>query len=197
MYTPSGFVEKYSRVIHQVIENNPLATVVINGDAGLLVNHLPLMLENESVLIGHIAANNEMVNLDGVDVTVVFTGEDAYVSPNWYPSKKEHHKLVPTWNYQVVHIRGRLSIQRDDKSKLAAVGKLTKWQEEKANGSKAWKMSDAPQEFMSQMLGNIAAMSITIDSVEAKSKLSQNRESGDYENLKKIMAESGKRFIYD
>lgn len=196
MYTPQSFRETNNLVVNQIIENHPLATVVISRGSDLLINHIPMMLEG-SALIGHIAINNELAGLDGVEVTAIFNGEDAYVSPNWYPTKQEHHKLVPTWNYQVVHIKGRLSIQQDDKSKLSAVGKFTKWQEEKVNGVDAWKLSDAPKEFMSQMLDNIVAISIAIDSVEAKSKLSQNKDARDYENLKAVMASSGKQFIYE
>lgn len=197
MYTPPSFVETNQHVVNQIIENNPLAIIVANTGIDLLVNHIPLMLLDDSVLVGHIAISNELVGLDGVEVTVIFNGEDAYVSPNWYPTKQEHHKLVPTWNYQVVHIKGLLSIQQDDKSKLSAVGRFTKWQEELVNGEGAWKMSDAPKEFMSQMLGNIAAVKISIDSVEAKSKLSQNKDVIDYENLKAVMARNGKQFIYE
>jgi transcriptional regulator len=110
----------------------------------------------------------------------VFRGEDAYVSANFYPSKAENHKSVPTWNYQAVHVHGTISFQHDDHSKRAAVGLLTRIHERRVNGQNGWRMADAPADYMQMMLGNIVAFRIAVTRVLAKSKLSQNRTDQDH-----------------
>jgi transcriptional regulator len=117
---------------------------------------------------------------DGQDVLVIFRGDDAYVSPNFYPSKPEHHRHVPTWNYQVVHVYGQITFQHDEQTKRAAVGLLTRTHERRLNGQSAWRMADAPGDYMQQMLSNIVAFRIAVHRTLAKSKLSQNREERDY-----------------
>jgi transcriptional regulator len=133
-------------------------------------------------LIGHVALNNDMHRLveESQEVMVIFRGDDAYVSPNYYPTKPEHHRHVPTWNYQVVHIYGNITFQHDEQPKRAAVGLLTRNHERKLNGDKAWRMADAPMDYMQQMITNIVAFRITPSRILAKSKLSQNREERDY-----------------
>jgi transcriptional regulator len=117
---------------------------------------------------------------EGQEVLAVFRGEDGYVSPNFYPSKPEHHRHVPTWNYQAVHVYGDISFQHEERAKRAAVGLLTREHEQRRNGDKAWRMADAPADYMMQMLANIVALRIGVRRVLAKSKLSQNREKRDY-----------------
>lgn len=117
---------------------------------------------------------------EGQDVLAIFRGDDAYVSPNFYPTKPEHHRHVPTWNYQAVHVYGRITFQRDEQAKRAAVGLLTRTHERRLNGQNAWRMADAPADYMQQMLGNIVAFRIVVHRTLAKSKLSQNREQRDY-----------------
>ena len=129
---------------------------------------------------------------DGTDMLAIFRAEDADISPNWYPTKQQTHRHVPTWNYQVVHVRGRVTFSHAHKDKLAVVGKLTKFQERQASGDKAWKMSDAPQDFMAHMLDNIVAFTIDIETITAKSKLSQNREEVDFTSVSGAMQRSGK-----
>lgn len=182
MYIPAHFHEIDPAEIDAVIDAVPLACIVAHTTDGLIANHIPLLVAPNGTLIGHVALANDMhrVLLDGQDVLVIFKGDDAYVSPNFYPSKPEHHRHVPTWNYQVVHIHGTITFQHDMHTKRAAVGLLTRLHERRLNGDAAWRMADAPADYMDQMLGNIVAFRIAANRTLAKSKLSQNRDERDF-----------------
>ena len=182
MYVPPHFQEISKDEIDAVIDSAPLACVVAQTDSGLIANHIPLLRAPDGTLIGHVALANDMHRLvaDDQEVLTIFRGDDVYVSPNFYPSKSEHHRHVPTWNYQVVHIYGRIAFQHDAQAKRAAVGLLTRHHERRLNGPRAWRMADAPADYMEQMLGNIVAFRIHVERILAKSKLSQNREARDY-----------------
>lgn len=196
MYLPPHFEETRQSQIEGLIEAFPLATLtcVVAGD--IVANHIPMLLKNEQ-LIGHIAYNNDLHRMleDHSRVLVIFRGEDSYISPNWYPTKQDHHKHVPTWNYQVVHIEGRMTFQHDDKSKRAIVGQLTRHHEARTNGDRAWKMADAPKSFMDSKLAEIVGFRILIDRVIAKSKVSQNREAVDFENVAREMDRTDHRHL--
>ena len=181
MYIPPHFQEVSSVEIAAIIEAAPLACIVAQTAQGLIANHIPLLRAPDGSLIGHVALANDMHRLiaDGQEVLAIFRGEDGFVSPNFYPSKAEHHRHVPTWNYQVVHARGTIRFQHDDHAKRAAVGLLTRSHERRVNGAQAWRMADAPADYMQQMLGAIVAFRITVTEWLAKSKLSQNRDARD------------------
>jgi transcriptional regulator len=182
MYVPPHFEEIEPARIRAVIDTAPLACIVAQTEAGLIANHIPLLAAPDGTLIGHVALANDMHRLlsEGHAVLAIFRGEDAYVSPNFYPSKPEHHRHVPTWNYEVVHVHGTITFQHDDHAKRAAVALLTRTQERRANGHNAWRMADAPADYMKQMLDGIVALRIAVTRTIAKSKLSQNRERRDY-----------------
>jgi len=108
---------------------------------------------------------------------VIFRGPQGYISPNWYPSKRETHRHVPTWNYEVVHAHGRLRIVDDEKFVRAVVARLTRRHE--ADQAKPWKMGDAPADYLDQMLGMIVGIEVEITRLEGKRKLGQNREARD------------------
>ena len=181
MYVPALFQEVDQAVINDVIATAPLACIVAHTAEGLIANHIPLMTQGDGVLLGHVALANDMHRIlaDGQEVLAIFRGMDGYVSPNFYPSKAEHHRHVPTWNYQVVHAHGEIAFQHDEQTKRAVVGLLTRTHERRLNGKDAWRMADAPADYMTQMLANIVAFQITVRRVLAKSKLSQNREERD------------------
>ncbi|WP_417669799.1 FMN-binding negative transcriptional regulator [Roseibium sp.] len=185
MYMPDMFVEVEPSEISGLIEAHPLAAIVTNGTDGLAANHIPVLRHGEDRLVGHIALANDMhrTAADGAEVLLIFRGEDAYISPNWYLSKKTNPNHVPTWNYQVAHVYGRISFQHDEKSKRAVVGRLTKRFEAETNGDAGWKMSDAPRDYMETMLSNIVAFEVEITKVLGKSKLSQNRLAEDFANV--------------
>ena len=123
MYLPDHFVETDQSEVAALIAGFPLAAIVAQTSQGLIANHIPLMADGDTALIGHIALNNDMHRLipDGADILAIFRGEDGYVSPNLYPTKPAHHRHVPTWNYQVVHVAGRITFQHDTKTKRAVV----------------------------------------------------------------------------
>jgi transcriptional regulator len=193
MYLPEHFKEVDEAEIASVIAAAPLACIVAQTDVGLIANHLPLLTGADGALVGHVALANDMHRLvaEGQEVLVIFRGEDGYVSPNFYPSKPEHHRHVPTWNYQVVHVHGRIAFQHDERAKRAAVGLLTREHERRVNGATAWRMADAPADYVSQMLVGIVAFRIAVGRVLAKSKLSQNREPRDYQGAVKGLRASG------
>ncbi|MBK4217359.1 FMN-binding negative transcriptional regulator [Paracoccus caeni] len=193
MYLPPHFEELRAGEIARIIADAPLASVVAETEEGLIANHLPLLAGPDGVLIGHAALANDMHRLiaEGQQVLVIFRGEDGYVSPNFYPTKSEHHRHVPTWNYQVVHVYGTISFSHDEKAKRAAVGLLTRDHERRLNGDRAWRMADAPGDFIGQMLAGIVALRIAPVRVLAKSKLSQNREARDYLGAIEGLRDSG------
>lgn len=182
MYIPPHFEEISSDEIKAIVDAAPLSCIVAQTAGGLIANHIPLLSAPDGVLIGHVAKANDMHRLiaDGQEVLAIFRGDDAYISPNFYPTKPEHHRHVPTWNYQVVHAYGAIAFQHDEHAKRAAVGLLTRNHERRLNGKQAWRMADAPADYMEQMLGNIVAFRIEVQRTLAKSKLSQNREERDY-----------------
>ncbi len=182
MYIPDHFHEISAQEIAAVIAAAPLACIVAQTDQGLMANHLPLLAGPDGILLGHVALANDMHRLIAADqeVLAIFRGADGYVSPNYYPSKADHHRHVPTWNYQVVHVSGTITFQHDLAAKRRAVGLLTRQHERRVNGEAAWKMADAPRDYMNAMLDNIVAFQLNIQKVLAKSKLSQNRADADH-----------------
>lgn len=197
MYLPAHFEDTDSEAIAGLIAAFPLAAIICVHGEEIIANHIPLMMTDASELVGHIAKANTLHELieDGARMLAIFRAEDAYISPNWYPTKQETHRHVPTWNYQVVHIRGRISFSHVRKDKLAVVGRLTKIQEQKTFGDRAWKMSDAPRDYMEQMLDNIVAFRIDIENIAAKSKLSQNRKAADFGGVSRAMERGGHKTL--
>ena len=117
---------------------------------------------------------------DGQKVLAIFRSDDAYVLPEFYPTKPEHHRHVPTWSYHAVHVHGSIRFQHDTHAKRLAVGLLMRIDEQRVNGKAAWRMADATADYMEQMLGAIVAFSIEVNRTLAKSKLSRNRKERDY-----------------
>lgn len=181
MYVPAHFEETRPDELHRLIRGYPLGILVTGHDGLLDANHLPFELElsgEQPLLRAHVARNNPVwQEADGEEVLVIFRGEHAYVSPNWYPSKHEAHRQVPTWNYQVVHVRGRLKVMDEERFVRGVVGRLTRTHE--AGEAKPWKMSDSTPEFISGMLANIVGIEVEISEIVGKSKLSQNKEDRD------------------
>ena len=181
MYLPQHFRENDIEEVKAIVEQFPLATCIASIGDDFEANHFPMIWRDDK-LIGHIAFANSMhENLkDGCKALFIFRAENSYISPNWYPTKPQHHKHVPTWNYQVVHMHGELYFKHSEKEKIAAVGLLTQLHEKRVNGDSAWKMRDAPKDYMKTMLDGIVGIEFHIKRLEAKSKLSLNREKIDY-----------------
>ncbi|MGB6143608.1 MAG: FMN-binding negative transcriptional regulator [Rhodanobacter sp.] len=171
MYTPKHFVESRVESLHGLIRAYPFATLVTRAADGLTANHLPFELVGE-VLHGHVARGNELAQLDGAEVLLVFQGPDGYISPNWYPSKHETGREVPTWNYAVVHVHGRLRVIDDAAWLRRLLETLTDHHE--AGQPQPWKISDAPDDHIETSLRAIVGLEVSIDRIEGKFKLSQN-----------------------
>ena len=197
MYIADSFAEQRPHEIKRIISENALATLITLGPNGLDANQIPLELMEfdgqTGKLLGHIARANPLWQeiSSGSEVLAVFRAKDSYVSPNWYPSKQATHKVVPTWNYQVVNIRGKIEFFEDERRLRAIVGRLTRTNERKSEGKNAWRMADAPQDFMSERLQQIVGIEITISGVEAKSKLSQNRPEADRQAVANRLEDRG------
>ena len=171
MYQPAHFKVADSEKLHALMRAYPFATVVTSGEGGMAANHLPLELV-DGKLHGHVARGNELSHMDGAEVLVIFRGPDGYVSPNWYPSKHETGREVPTWNYAVVHVHGRLRTTQDAAWLRQLLDRLTDRHE---GGQPApWRVSDAPEDHIEKMLRAIVGLEIAIDRIEGKFKLSQN-----------------------
>ena len=187
MYIPGHFAETRLPELHRVITEHPLGALVHQGPQGLDANHIPFLLDADrgehGTLLAHVARNNTMWEevTDGDAVLVIFRAANAYISPNWYPSKPETHRHVPTWNYQAVHVHGTLHIRHDEPFLRGVVAQLTRDHERQSKQPRPWKMTDAPRDYMQQMLQNIVGLELRITRLEGKWKLGQNRESRDRE----------------
>lgn len=171
MYTPSSFREIRSEVLHGLIRAYPFATVVAAGADGLNANHLPFELV-DGALHGHVARGNELARLDGAEVLVIFHGPQGYISPNWYPSKHETGREVPTWNYTVVHVHGRLRVIEEAAWLRRLLERLTDRHE--AGQPQPWRITDAPADHIELSLRAIVGLEIATERIEGKFKLSQN-----------------------
>lgn len=183
MHIPAAFAQPDPRRIRAHLERYPLATVVGLLDGKLCANHLPLMCETDlatgSRLIGHVARANPVWRLgeENAPVLAIFTGAEAYVSPSYYPGKAETHRVVPTYNYASVHVAGRVAALHEPADKLRIVDRLTGRME--AGREAPWAVADAPPDYVRRMLEGIVAIAITVESVEAKWKASQNKSPQD------------------
>ena len=192
MYIPAHFSIKNLELMHQIIHAHPLGVLVTMTPEGLDANHIPFELDaGRGVLTAHVARTNPVWQQcgNGMDALVIFRGEESYISPNWYPSKHEFHRQVPTWNYEVVHVHGRMIVQDKEKFVRGVVGRLTRKHE--AIEAKPWKMGDSTPEFIDGMLKAIVGIEITITRMEGKAKLSQNREDRDRLNAAEVLASHG------
>ncbi|PMS35060.1 PaiB family negative transcriptional regulator [Trinickia symbiotica] len=195
MYVPADFNEPRTEILHERIVQNPFGTLITNGKSGLDANHIPFELAADGgelgVLRAHVARANPVWQdvANGDEVLVIFQAGDAYVSPNWYPSKHEFHKQVPTWNYMVVHAHGRITIRDDEKYVRGVVARLTRTHE--APQRAPWKMTDAPSDYIDTLLKAIVGLQIDITRLVGKSKLGQNKEARDIRGAGEALKASG------
>lgn len=183
MYLPPYFATDDPEALHKLMQAHPLGALITHGERGLDANHLPFELDTESgkhgVLRAHVARNNPLWQevRDGDNVLVIFKAADAYISPSWYPSKHDHHKQVPTWNYSVVHAHGRIQIRDDARFVRRLLANLTRHHE--AGEPTPWKMADAPREYMETMVQAVVGIEIEIERLVGKFKLGQNKDEAD------------------
>ena len=182
MYRPDEFrVEDVARM-HALMRARPFASLISNGSIGLYASHLPTVLKDEDsygVIECHLArANPHWKDVaSGNEALMIFQGPESYITPNWYPSKAEHGKVVPTWNYAVVHAYGRAEMMENKDWLRRHVGELTAQQEQAQ--ARPWALSDAPQPYVDAMLRGIVGFRFVITQIEGKWKMSQNRELND------------------
>jgi transcriptional regulator len=182
MYQPSHFVENDPDVLLALMRESPFATLIHGAAGELAADVLPLEVDRTEVagwrITGHVARANPLwKSADGQPVLAVFQGAQAYISPNWYPSKAEHGKAVPTWNYTLVQAHGRLRAIEDREWLRALVGRLTARHE--GGRASPWHVSDAPADYLDSMLRAIVGIEIEVSRIEGKFKLSQNRPADD------------------
>jgi transcriptional regulator len=183
VYVPKHFEEPRIDVLHALVREHPLGTIVTMTPRGLEANHVPFEVTPEpgpfGTLRGHVARANPLWRDASPDVEalVVFSGASAYISPSWYATKTETGKVVPTWNYAVVHARGALRVIEDEAWLRGFVTALTDRFE--AHSDVPWKVSDAPEPFIEQMLGAIVGIEIPLTQLTGKWKVSQNRPERD------------------
>ncbi|MES2391762.1 MAG: FMN-binding negative transcriptional regulator [Acidobacteriota bacterium] len=193
MYIPKANEETRLPVLHAHIRAHPFATLITMGATSLTATHLPLVLEDDGsdfgLLKGHISrANPQHKDLNpSVEALAIFAGDHHYITPNWYPSKHETGKQVPTWNYAVTHAYGPLRLVEDPHWLLAHLTSLTNIHE--ASFPQPWHVDDAPPDFIQQMLHGIIGLELPIRKLEGKWKISQNRTPQDREGVKQGLSQ--------
>lgn len=183
MYIPPHFKEDRTDALHAAIRDAGAATLVSMTPDGLFASHAPLLLDRDpapyGTLIGHLAKANPHARLADptVQTLVIFHGPDGYITPSYYAAKREHGKVVPTWNYSAIHAYGTLEFFDDPARLLDVVTRLTERHE--APRAAPWAVSDAPDDFVQGMLRGIVGLSLRITRLEGKVKMSQNRPATD------------------
>ncbi|WP_137886216.1 FMN-binding negative transcriptional regulator [Pseudomonas sp. 2FE] len=194
MYLPPAFREEDLPTLHAQIAQTPLAILLSQGDNGLEASHLPLLLSPDEgrfgTLQGHFArANPHWRSLAaGAEVLVIFPGPQAYVSPSYYPSKAEHGKAVPTWNYIAVHAHGHAEVYDEPQRLRELLTRLTRQHER--DRPQPWSLDDAPADYLDSLLRAVVGFSLPIERLEGQWKLSQNRSREDRAGVRKGLASS-------
>ena len=195
MYLPAHFAITQPDEWHRILRAHPLGILITQTAEGLDANHIPFEFDAApgglGRLTGHVARANPVWQQcrNGAEVLVVFRGVEGYISPNWYPSKHETHRQVPTWNYEAVHAHGRLTVHDDERFVRGVVARLTRTHE--AHEPRPWKMGDAAPDYIDAMLQAIVGIEITLTRIEGKAKLSQNREPRDRQGAIEALRQRG------
>ena len=181
MYIPTQFRIDDQDAIRTALRAARLASLVTCGTDGLMATPLPLILDEAEgelgTLYGHVARANPQWKTDAREAMAMFMGPDAYVTPSWYATKQESGKVVPTWNYVAVHAYGPVEFFDDPARLLEVVTRLTRLHE--ADRPEPWAVKDAPARFIEAQLRGIVGVRLPIVRMEAKSKMSQNRNEAD------------------
>jgi transcriptional regulator len=182
MYVPRQFREERPEILAGAVRQIGLAALVTGGSEDLHVSHVPMVLKTSGdegwILESHVARPNRHWTLvDGGPTVAIFQGPHSYVSPSWYETKREHGKVVPTWNYIAVHAHGTLEAVEDGRWLLAHLDDLTREQE--AERAHPWAVSDAPAEFVRGLVRGIVGLRLWVSRVEGAWKMIQHRSEGD------------------
>lgn len=195
MYTPPAFREDDPAELRRIMHEAGLATLVTATEEGLVATPLPLFLDESEgphgTLYGHVAKANPQWRLPPAgDALAIFHGPDAYVTPSWYASKREHGKVVPTWNYEAVHAYGPAEFFEDEERLRDAVTRLTDIHERPR--AEKWAVTDAPEPFVKSQLRGIVGVRMPVVRIEGKRKMSQNRPAADRQGVVAGLSESGR-----
>lgn len=184
MYVPDQFKIADRSEALALMRDNPFAALISAGPGGLTATHLPTLVKQESealIVEAHLARGNphwrRLAESPEAETLMIFSGPDAYIRPGWYPSKAEHGKDVPTWNYAIVHAYGGVETISDGAWLLRHVTELSGQQE--SPYEMPWRTSDAPADFMAAMVRGIVGIRVTVSRLEAKAKMGQNRDARD------------------
>jgi transcriptional regulator len=195
MYEVEVFREARIEVLHALIGAHPLATLVCVTPQGLEANHIPLLIDAApapwGTLRGHVARGNPLWRTfaEATEVLAVFQGAQGYITPSWYPTKAASGKVVPTWNYAVVHAYGPLRIHHGSAWLRALVTRLTAGQE--SPRAQPWHVSDAPADYIDTMLKAIVGIEIPVTRMQGKWKMSQNRVARDKQGVIQGLQDQG------
>lgn len=201
MYVPQHFEENDPAVLHALMRAHPFGAWIMAVDGELIANHLPFLLDTGSgghgVLKGHIARANPAWRAlqAGLPSMVIFQGPDTYITPSWYASKAEHGKVVPTWNYAVVHAHGEARAIEDREWLLALLGELTARHE--ARRTAPWHLSDAPPSYVDGLLNAIVGIELPVTKLVGKWKTSQNRTPEDRRSVIAGLQDRGDAAAHD
>jgi transcriptional regulator len=194
MYTPAQFKLEHTPDAHALMRAHPFAILVTIAAEGLVGTHLPTVLKVDAAnplgrVECHVARPNPQWRSAHGDALMIFQGPEAYIRPGWYPSKATHGKVVPTWNYAAVHAYGRLEAIEDPAWLLPHVAELTNQQE--APYAMPWATSDAPKGYLTALARGIVGLKFSITRLEAKAKMSQNREAADRAGVVRGLTDRG------
>jgi transcriptional regulator len=192
MYIPRANQEDRVPVLHKLIEEQPFASLITMGSSGLFASHIPMVLEHNGAmgqLRGHISRANTQWRdyTPAVEALAIFSGPQHYITPNWYLEKQETGRVVPTWNYVVVHAYGCLKVIEDGEWLMTHLASLTNIHE--ADSPVPWKIGDAPADYIAALTKGIVGLEMTIERLEGKWKVSQNRSEQDRNGVAKGLAE--------
>jgi len=183
MYLPDMFAVSDAHEVDAVLQEARLGCLVTRDSSGFFGTHLPMLFDpKRRLLMGHISRANQHPDRSGDgEALVILQGPDGYVSPSWYPSKQEHGKVVPTWNYEVAHVTGTLNWRDDPEWLRELLAKLTARFE--SGRPDPWAMSDAPEDYLARQIAGVIGLELAVHEVRVKRKLSQNRSPEDREGV--------------
>ncbi len=198
MFLPRYFKQTDTQQMLAFIAEHPMASIVSMSSTGLVGNHIPMLVvqrEGQYYLQGHVARVNSLCKeIDpATDVLAMFIGPDAYISPNWYPSKKTDPRTVPTWNYIAVHVTGEINFYKDKNLLKQHLKNLSSTHEKKVNES--WQISDAPDDYINKMLNAIVGLEIKISTIKGNTKMSQNHSQQNRDGVIKGLTNLGQQDV--
>jgi len=200
MYVPTHFAEDRKEILHAAMRAAGLATLVTLTAEGLVASHVPLLLDAEAgpygTLVGHLARANPQATAAPIgEALVIYTGPDAYITPSWYASKREHGRVVPTWNYVAIHAYGTLEVFDDAARLHALVSRLTDHKE--TPRAAPWAVTDGPARFIDGQLKGIVGFALPIARLQGKWKMSQNRPPEDRAGVVAGLQAEGEETVAD